>query len=58
MIRVERKPREMPRDTATYRFWLRNNAVNWQGVTPIGRLKHPPLIRKISQRGEVYYQET
>jgi len=45
------------RDRGTYRGWLRNNAVKWQGVDPDKKIEHPPLIKKVSQRGEVYYQE-
>jgi hypothetical protein len=43
------------REAKTYRGWLRNNAITWQGVDPDMRVEYPPLIRKVSQRGEVHY---
>ena len=45
------------RKAETYRGWLRNNAVKWQGVDPDRTIEHPPLIKKVSQRGEIHYQE-
>lgn len=45
------------REAKSYRGWLRNNAIKWQGVDPDKRTEHPPLTKKVSIRGEVHYQE-
>jgi hypothetical protein len=47
----------VPRSRYTYRGWLRNNAVEWKGVEPDGTSQHPPLVQKISKRGEKHYVE-
>lgn len=44
------------RPTSDYRFWRKNNAVNWYGVKA-KVIQQPQLIKKISKRGEVHYQE-
>jgi len=46
---------KQPRRKESYRGYLRNNALEWSGVKPDGSVSHPPLIRKVSQRGEVHY---
>ena len=60
MLSSEIKHREYgtPRDTSNYRFWKRNNAVKWYGVKPDqSSKKHPPLVKKVSERGETHYVE-
>lgn len=46
-----------PRSRYTYRGWLRNNAVEWKGVEPDKTVQHPPLVLKISERGDKHYVE-
>jgi hypothetical protein len=50
-----RRPGNKPRAKNTYRQYLRANAVEWQGVKPDRVIQHPPLILKISKRGEKHY---
>ena len=53
----QRKPREVARKTDTYRWWLRGNAIKWNGVEPDRKVEHPPLVAKVSKRGEKHYVE-
>lgn len=39
------------------RYWRRNNAISWNGVTPDRKEFHPPLIKKTSDKGDVWYKE-
>lgn len=45
-----------PRDRSTYRSWKRKNAIEWYGVETKREFK-PPLVKKVSERGEVHYVE-
>ena len=47
----------IPRKTKDYRFWRRNNAISWKGVESVKQEEHPPLVKKISKKGEVHYVE-
>lgn len=57
MVEAEKRTANTPRSRYTYRSWLRNNAVTWKGVEPDATQKHPPLIKKISKKGETHYVE-
>lgn len=41
-----------------YRSFRRNNAIKWKGVETDRIKQHPPLIKKVSKKGEVSYKET
>jgi len=57
MVREQRRRQlGIPRDTAEYRFWRRNNRISWNGVET-KRKEHPPLVKKTSRRGETHYVE-
>lgn len=46
-----------PRSYRTYRRFRRSNSLRWKGVEPDRVIEHPPLVKMVSKRGEVYYRE-
>lgn len=52
----EAKPGK-PRHASRYRAFKRNNSLQWEGVEPDKVKEHPPLVKKVSKRGEVSYTE-
>jgi hypothetical protein len=53
----DRKPHEVPRSASSYRGFRKNNSIAWKGVEADKTKAHPPLVKKVSDRGETHYVE-